>query len=51
MGLGDIKEALACLERAGELRATDLAWVKLRPAFFAIHSEPRFTGLIGRMGL
>ena len=50
-GLGETKEALACLERAGELRASDLAWVKLRPAFDVLRAEPRFTALTGRMGL
>ncbi|MBI4420261.1 MAG: protein kinase [Gemmatimonadetes bacterium] len=50
-GLGETGEALACLERAGALRAADLAWVKFRPAFDALRAEPRFTVLTERMGL
>ena len=49
-GLREDQEALAGLERAAELRAADLVWVRLRPAFARLHDEPRFTAITERLG-
>ncbi len=50
-GLDDKAAALDRLEEALSARAADLAWIRVRPVFARLHSEPRFAALIRRMGL
>lgn len=50
-GLGETEAALGRLEEALDLRATDLAWLKVRPVFDPLREEPRFQALLARMGL
>ena len=50
-GLGDNRQALDWLEMAYEERAPSLNFLKLSPAFDGLHSEPRFTELVRRIGL
>lgn len=51
VGLDESDRALTCLERAATERAADLIWVGVRPVFDPLRSEPRFRGLISRIGL
>ena len=46
MGLGEEESALGWLERAAEVRASDLAWLRLRPVFRSLAAEPRFQALV-----
>jgi tetratricopeptide (TPR) repeat protein len=50
-GLGDTEDALAWLERARDARATDLAWIAVRPVFDPLRGEARFTTVVRSMGL
>ena len=47
----DVNTILGWLEQAYQQRATDLAWIAVRPAFKALRSEARFRALCERMGL
>jgi len=47
-GLGEREAALDRLEEAAELRASDLAWLRVRPAFRSLAEEPRFRALVAR---
>ncbi len=49
--LGNIGAALDALEEGSRVRATDLAWIGVRPAFDSLRDEPRFNGLLARIGL
>ncbi|MCZ6877960.1 MAG: tetratricopeptide repeat protein, partial [Acidobacteria bacterium] len=49
-GLDQKDQALECLEEAYRIRATDLIWLKVRPVFDSIHSDPRFDELCKKMG-
>ena len=51
VGLGDLTSALAWLESAAEVHASDLAWLHLRPVFRSLRAEPRFQALIARLRL
>jgi TolB-like protein/Flp pilus assembly protein TadD len=44
-------EALDALDAARALRATDLAWIGVRPVFDALRGELRFTELLDAIGL
>jgi TolB-like protein/Tfp pilus assembly protein PilF len=50
-GLGHATEALESLRAAHEARASDLAWLAVRPTFRTLRSDARFVELIGRLGL
>jgi TolB-like protein/tRNA A-37 threonylcarbamoyl transferase component Bud32/cytochrome c-type biogenesis protein CcmH/NrfG len=50
-GLGQPTEALESLRTAQEMRASDLAWVAVRPTFRTLRSDARFVSLIRRLGL
>ena len=50
-GLGDNRQALDWLEMAHKEHAPSLNFLKLSPAFESLHSEPRFTELVRRIGL
>ncbi|MFB3067950.1 MAG: protein kinase, partial [Acidobacteriota bacterium] len=49
-GLGREDQALECLEEAYRIGATDLIWLKVRPVFKSIRSDPRFDELCKKMG-
>jgi len=49
-GLGSTDEALAYLDQAVEVRAADLIWLNVRPAFDPIRSHERFKEICSRMG-
>ncbi len=49
--LGDESAALDALERARELRATDLAWIGVRPSFDVLRLNPRFERLMHDIAL
>jgi TolB-like protein/Tfp pilus assembly protein PilF len=51
MGLGDRDGVFANLERAYRCRATDLIWLRARPVFDPVRSDPRFENLCKRLGL
>src|SRR6185436_3091779 len=48
-GLGDAPAALSSLAAAHEVRATDLAWLAVRPTFRELHGDPVFESLVGRL--
>ncbi|MGH7486653.1 MAG: tetratricopeptide repeat protein, partial [bacterium] len=50
-GLGEVAEALDCLEAAHAEHSADLAWVAVRPVFKSLYAEPRFLQLVSKMGL
>jgi len=49
MGLGQKEQALTSLEKAYEDRSLLLTFVSVDPEFEGLHSEPRFTALVGKM--
>lgn len=50
-GLGETDQALSELEKAHEQRALFLAWINVEPMFDSVRSDPRFAGLVKRIGL
>lgn len=51
LGLNLYDEALSRLEQAVEVRATDLTWIGVRPAFKPLRSEVRFRSICKQIGL
>jgi tetratricopeptide (TPR) repeat protein len=51
IGLGDKEQTLTELENAYRGRSGWLPWLKLEPKWDSLHSDPRFIGLIRRVGL
>lgn len=51
MGLERSDEAIAQLEHAFAIKATDLVWLKVRPAFERIRTQPRVQAILAAMGL
>jgi serine/threonine-protein kinase len=50
-GLGENQAALDWLERARTCRATDLAWLAVRPVFDPLRQEPAVAKIIAALGL
>lgn len=50
-GLGDREQALTELEKAADERFNWFVFIKVEPLFDSLRSEPRFTALVGRLGL
>jgi Flp pilus assembly protein TadD len=50
-GLGERDRAMDWLEKAAEDRAFHLVYLKVRPEFAPLRSDPRFEGLLRRIGL
>ncbi|PYX74863.1 MAG: protein kinase [Acidobacteria bacterium] len=51
LGLGETEHALTWLEKAYQLRAVDLMWLRVRPVFEVLHSNPRFQELCRKIRL
>jgi eukaryotic-like serine/threonine-protein kinase len=51
VSLGEIDAAFDALERAARLRATDLTWLHVEPAFRPLADDPRFNSLLDRLRL
>jgi eukaryotic-like serine/threonine-protein kinase len=51
VALGEIDAAFESLERAARLRATDLTWLHVEPAFRPLANDPRFAPLLQRLRL
>ncbi|MBV6521994.1 MAG: Serine/threonine-protein kinase PknD [Gemmatimonadaceae bacterium] len=51
LGLGDPSAALDDLERAREERASDLVWLRVRPAWDALRGSPRFDSILRSLDL
>jgi TolB-like protein/DNA-binding winged helix-turn-helix (wHTH) protein/Tfp pilus assembly protein PilF len=51
LGLGDNEQALAWLERAYEEHSMILQYIKVHPFFDPLRGDPRFVGLVRRVGL
>ena len=49
--LGDKEKALDNLEKAFEMRAFLMAWVKADPVFDSLRSEPRYQAILQKMQL
>ena len=49
--LGDQDQALRWLEKAYEERSSYLPWLKVNAAWAPVHSDPRFSDLVRRLGL
>jgi tetratricopeptide (TPR) repeat protein len=50
-GLGDKGQSLAWLEKAYAAHSTELVSLKVSPAYDPLHGDPRFQGLLQRVGL
>jgi serine/threonine-protein kinase len=50
-GLGRTAEAVPLLQQAYELRASDLAWLAVRPTFRNLRADPAFPALVERLGI
>jgi TolB-like protein/Flp pilus assembly protein TadD len=50
-GLGEKDEAFAQLEKGYRERASKMFYVQADPAFAPLHSDPRYAGLLERLGL
>jgi len=51
LGLGDKDNAFDWLEKAYAVRSPDITTLKVDPIFKSVRSDPRFTDLLGRIGL
>jgi TolB-like protein/Flp pilus assembly protein TadD len=51
LACGETEQAVELLQRARRMRASDLVWIKVRPAFEALRSEPRFRQICMEVGL
>jgi len=51
LGLGDKDKAFAALEQEYEVRSLGMTSLKVNPWYDGLRSDPRFTGLLGRMNL
>ena len=51
VGLGEIDEAFAWLEKAFEKRSRSLAWLNVAEEYDGLRSDPRFNSLSRRIGL
>jgi TolB-like protein len=49
--LGEIDQALACLEMCLQGRAPQLPWLATDPDFDSLHGDPRFDELLRRIGI
>jgi hypothetical protein len=49
--LGNKDQALTWLDRAYKVRSSSLIFLKADPQLAAMHSDPRYTDLVRRMGL
>ena len=50
-GLDDKERALEWLEKALDERSLEMIFLKVDPRFDRLHADPRFAGLLRRMGL
>ncbi len=50
-GLGERDKAFECLDKAWELRSTQLVWINLFPELDSVRSDPRFQAILRRMNL
>jgi Flp pilus assembly protein TadD len=51
LGLDNKDEAFRWLEQAYREKWSRLAWIKIDPEYDSLRGDPRFSALIGRMGL
>jgi hypothetical protein len=51
LGLGDIDAAIDWWEKAIEQRQMWVIWLKMDPLYDALRASPRFSGLLGKVGL
>jgi eukaryotic-like serine/threonine-protein kinase len=51
LGLQDVPRALAALAEAEAVRAMDLTWLLVHPAFEPLHANPAFRAITERVGL
>ena len=51
VGLGEIDETFAWLEKAFESRSRSMAWLNVAREYDGLRSDPRFTSLVERVGL
>jgi tetratricopeptide (TPR) repeat protein len=51
LALGDRDSTMYWLEKAYDLRDSNLPWVRLMPMFDPIRSDPRYVALMKKMGL
>jgi len=51
LGLGDNEQALAWLERAYKEHSMILQYIKVHPFFDPLRGDPRFAGLVRRVGV
>src|SRR5262249_24615226 len=51
VGLGDRENAFEWAEKAYRERASLILWIKVHPIFAPLRADPRFTDLVGRIGL
>lgn len=49
--VGDLDRAFACLERAFQVRSAGLIYLHVDPGYRPLRGDPRFRGLVDRIGL
>ena len=50
-GLGEKDKAFECLNKACELRSTQLVWIRVNPELDSVRTDPRFQAILRRMNL
>ena len=51
LALGDVDATMECLEQAAKARDHWMVWLRVDPMFEAVREDPRFLGLLERVGL
>ena len=49
--LGNKDRALEWLDKAYAVKSGTMPWIKVDPSLNSLRTDPRFTALLGRMGL
>jgi serine/threonine-protein kinase len=50
IGLGDLDAAFEALQRGIDVHASELAWIGIDPIYDGLRADPRYLGLLRRMG-
>ena len=51
IGMGEKEQTFAWLDKAYDERSSWMPWLKIEPKWDSLHTNPRFTALLRRVGL